>query len=401
MTCTVVRNLLVALILAGTLAACGTIYSRNPLPQKGDEMAEIPGLPINARFWGDQASPQMINLVRHATPEQMKQVLPGWYGQKLNFLAISGGGQDGAFGAGLINGWTAAGTRPEFHVVTGVSTGALSAPFVFLGPDYDDALRDVYLNHSTADLIDTRFWTAIATGDSALDTGKLRALIAFHVNDRMVQRLAEENARGRRLFIGTTNLDAARPVVWNITAIAASDYPDKKKFIVDVLLASAAIPGAFPPVIIEVDVAGKTYDELHVDGGTVSQVFIYPTALDLHVLLEKLNVTEPFNVFVIRNSKIKPDWKPVEPGIFSITENAIASLIRTQGIGDLSSIYLLTQRDGGNFNYTNVPGNFEMTPEELFDPAYMKALYDIGYAMGKNGIDWQTLPPSAEVIPLN
>jgi hypothetical protein len=394
------RLLFLSIPLALALAACGTIPDRNPLPQQEDKLAEIPGLSREARFWGDEAPELLLERLRTWTPEQMKEFLPTWYGKTPHYLAISGGGQDGAFGAGLMNGWSASGKRPEFQVVTGVSTGALSAPFVFLGPDYDDELKDVYTKNRTSDLLEFRPWTVIATSDAALDTDKLRAVIAGYINDELIRRLAEEYRRGRRLLIGTTNLDAARPVVWNITYIAASDYAGKRELIVDVLLASASIPGAFPPVLIKIKAGEETFDELHVDGGAISQVFIYPSSLDLAALLKRMEVHEPFNVYVIRNSKLKPTWKPVEPGIFRITASAISSLIRTQGLGDLSTIYLLTQRDGGNFRLTYVPDDFEVEPKEQFDPEYMNALYEVGYEMAKDGIEWWERPPATETTKI-
>ncbi len=395
-----ISRVAVLLFVPVALAACGTIPDRNPLPQQGNELAGIPGLPPDARLWGDQAPELLLERLRTWTPEQMQAFIPSWYGQELNFLAISGGGQDGAFGAGLLNGWTETGRRPEFQIVTGVSTGALSAPFVFLGPDYDDELKEVYTTKSTADLVEVRPWTVIATGDAALDNDKLRGVIAHYVDDEMIRRLAEEYRRGRRLFVGTTNLDAGRPVIWNITAMAASDYPNKRKLIVDVLLASAAIPGAFPPVLVEVEVDGKTYDELHVDGGAVTQVFVYPTSLDFAQVLERLEVSEPFNIYVIRNSKLKPDWKPVEAGIFEITATAISSLIRTQGLGDLSSIYLLAQRDGGRFRLSYVPDDFDVESDEMFDLDYMKALYEVGFDLGRQGGRWEDQPPATRTIEI-
>ena len=400
MRLTASRPLFLSIPLALALAACGTIPDRNPLPQQEDKLAEIPGLSREARFWGDEAPELLLERLRTWTPEQMKEFLPTWYGKTPHYLAISGGGQDGAFGAGLMNGWSASGKRPEFQVVTGVSTGALSAPFVFLGPNYDDELKDVYTKNRTSDLLEFRPWTVIATSDAALDTDKLRAVIAGYIDDELIRRLAEEYRRGRRLLIGTTNLDAARPVVWNITYIAASDYAGKRELIVDVLLASASIPGAFPPVLIKIKAGEETFDELHVDGGAISQVFIYPSSLDLAALLKRMEVHEPFNVYVIRNSKLKPTWKPVEPGIFRITSSAISSLIRTQGLGDLSTIYLLTQRDGGNFRLTYVPDDFEVEPKEQFDPEYMNALYEVGYEMAKDGIEWWERPPATETTKI-
>ncbi|WP_340118636.1 patatin-like phospholipase family protein [Pelagibius sp. 7325] len=380
------------------LAGCGSVADRNPLPQVDDQLAEIPGLPPDARFWGDQAPALLLERLRTWSPAQLQALVPSWYGKRANFLAVSGGGADGAFGAGLMNGWTASGTRPEFQIVTGVSTGALSAPFIFLGPDYDDELKEVYTTNATEDLVDMRAWTVIATGDAAFGNGKLRGVIEHYVDDEMIRRLSEEYRIGRRLFVGTTNLDAGRPVAWNITSIAASDFPEKRALIVDILLASASIPGAFPPVLIEVEVAGTTYDELHVDGGAVSQVFVYPSTLDFARVLERAEITEPFNIYVIRNSKLKPTWKPVEAGIFTVTATSISSLIRTQGLGDLSSIYLLTQRDGGNFRLTFVPDDFAVEPQEMFDPHYMNALYQLGYDMAREGIDWWEQPPATLIV---
>ena len=398
MRLTATRLLFLSIPLALALAACGTIPTRNPLPQEEDKLAEIPGLSREARFWGDEAPELLLERLRTWTPAQLKEFVPTWYGKTPHYLAVSGGGQDGAFGAGLMNGWTASGKRPEFQIVTGVSTGALSAPFVFLGPDYDDELKDVYTKNRTSDLVEFRPWTVIATSDAALDTDKLRAVIAGYIDDELIRRLAEEYRRGRRLLIGTTNLDAARPVVWNLTYIAASDYADKHNLIVDVLLASASIPGAFPPVLIKIKAGEETFDELHVDGGAISQVFIYPSSLDLAAVLRRMEVHEPFNVYIIRNSKLKPTWEPVEPGIFRITAASISSLIRTQGLGDLSTIYLLTQRDGGNFRLTYVPDDFEVEPKEQFDPDYMNALYQVGYDMAKDGIEWRERPPATETI---
>ena len=380
------------------LGACGTVPDRNPLQQHGDQLAAIPGLPADARLWGDEAPELLLERLRTWPPEKLRTFLPSWHDKPLSFLAISGGGQDGAYGAGLINGWTASGQRPEFQLVTGISTGALSAPFVFLGPDYDDKLKEVYTTKSTADLAEVRAWTVIATGDSAFDNTKLRNLISSYVNEEMIRRLTEEYRKGRRLFVGTTNLDAARPVVWNITSIAASDYPDKQQLIVDVLLASASVPGVFPPVLIKIPSGGEVYDELHVDGGAVTQVFVYPSSLDFSAVLDRMGIDGPFSIYVVRNSKLKPDWKPVEAGIFEVTATSISSLIRTQGIGDLSSIYLLAQRDGGRFKLTYVPDDFDVDFDEMFDPDYMKALYQRGYEEGLRGGIWVEQPPATKII---
>jgi len=393
-------RLLTALLLCSVVTACGTIPDRNPVPLADGRLAEIPGME-NVRFWGDETPESLVERMRHGNIDEIRARSSGIVGIQHHYLAISGGGQDGAFGAGLLTGWTETGTRPEFTMVTGISTGALSAPFAFLGSDYDKALTEIYTTLSSEDLIEQRSWTVIATGDAAVDTKKLRAIIDQYVDDAMILRLAEEHQRGRRLFIGTTNLDARRPVIWNVTAIAASGAPNAHDLIIDVLLASASIPGAFPPVFIQVERDGMTYDEIHVDGGAVQQAFVYPSTIDWPVLLEKLDAKGRPQLYIIRNSLLKPRWEPIEASIFTLTKTALASLIRTQGLGDLNRMYLVAQRDGADFHLAYIPDSFAMEPHEPFDQAYMNGLYDLGQAMTKNGYPWATLPPDNVVTPLD
>jgi predicted acylesterase/phospholipase RssA len=353
------------------------------------------------RFWGDETPEHFIEVIRTLSKEELQQRAPEISGVQHHYLAISGGGQEGAFGAGLLNGWTAEGTRPEFTMVTGISTGALTAPFAFLGPDYDDELTEVYTTLETKDILEKRPWTVIATGDAAADVGRLRGVIEGYLDEEMLSHLATAFRDGRHLYIGTTNLDARRPVIWDVTAIAASGHSDAPDLIVDILLASAAIPGAFPPVLIEVERDGKRYDELHVDGGASQQVFVYPSTIDWPALLEKVDAKGRPQIYVIRNSQLKPRWNPVEASVFSVSANSLRSLIRTQGIGDLSRIYLMTQRDGGDFYLAYIPDAFVETPEETFDQPYMKNLYDLGYNMAKDGYPWALIPPDMIVRPLN
>lgn len=173
------------------------------------------------------------------------------------FLAISGGGDEGAFGAGLLVGWTDAGTRPEFQVVTGVSTGALIAPFAFLGTEYDRELREVYTTISSDDILSTRNVVAGVLKDALSDTTALWRLISRYVNEQMMAGIAREYAKGRLLLIGTTDLDAQRANIWNIGAIAASGHPGALDLIRKILRASSAIPGLFQPVLIDVELTGK------------------------------------------------------------------------------------------------------------------------------------------------
>jgi len=278
-------------------------------------------------------------------------------------------------------------------MVTGISTGALTAPFAFLGPDYDDTLKEVYTTTSTKDILKKRKILSAAFGDSLADTTPLKALIAKYVTADVVSAIAGEYPSGRRLYVGTVNLDAGRSVIWNIGAIAASAYPHKLELIQDILRASAAIPIAFPPVSISVESNGRKYEELHVDGGTGSQVFVYPAAVDWKRITKKLKVKGDPGVYVIRNSFLEPDYQGINRSMLPIASRSIDSLIRTQGIGDLYQIYALCKRDGNDFNLAYIPAEFTEKPMEGFDPVYMGKLYELGYRMASKGYPWIKAPP--------
>ena len=383
--------LVVAAVVA-TGSGCAGLPARNPLPLELTNQAVVPGVP-EARFWGDEWPKFSMERFETFTEKDFQRDFAGIYNQPHSYLAVSGGGANGAFGAGLLVGWTQTGTRPEFTMVTGISTGALSAPFAFLGPDYDDQLKKVYTTTSTNMIAKKRNPVLTPFGDSMVDTRPLRALIAAYISTDVIEAVAREHKKGRRLFIGTANLDAGRSGIWNMGAIAASDYPRKVELFYDVLQASSAIPVAFPPVVIPVEANGQSYDEMHVDGGTGSQVFVYPAAVDWKLITEKLEVQGAPKVYVIRNSFLDPDYRGVKRSIFPIGMRTINSLIRTQGIGDLYQIYTLCTRDGNEFNLAYIPSDFTEEPGEGFDPVYMSKLFDLGYRMALAGYPWQKVPP--------
>ena len=383
--------LLAIISIVHLLSGCGTLPVRTPLPEKFGETAQIPGIPLG-RFWGDEV-PSDIEAVFGQPREKLMQEYSGIFGREHTYLALSGGGENGAFGAGLMTGWSAAGNRPEFTMVTGVSTGALMAPLAFLGSAYDAQLKEMYTTFRTKDLVIKRNLLAALTGSSAADTRPLGKMIAKYINQQVMAAIAAEHKKGRRLFIGTVNLDAKRPVIWNIGTIASSGQAGALELIHQVILASASIPAAFPPVFIEVEAGGKRYDEVHVDGGTASQVFLYPTYLDWKIVLRHLEVKGTPKAYVIRNSFLKPKWETVKPKIMRIAGISINSLIRTQGIGDMYRIYLYTQRDGIDYNLAYIPGDFDVKSNEDFDPVYMGKLFDLGYHLAKNGYPWLKGPP--------
>jgi predicted acylesterase/phospholipase RssA len=385
-------QILLAGLLAIALNACSTAADRNALPLEFTKKAHIPNIP-EARFWADEWPRYSMTKFNTYSEADFRREFPAIYEQPHNYLAISGGGANGAYGAGLLTGWTEQGTRPEFTMVTGISTGALSAPFAFLGPEYDDKLKEVYTKTKTSDIVKERSLLPAILGDSMADTAPLRKLIKKYVTADLIAAIAREHNRGRRLFIGTMNLDAGRSVIWNIGEIASSDYPEKDRLIYDVLQASAAIPVAFPPVVIPVMANGQMYDELHVDGGTGSQVFVYPAAVDWATVTKKLKVRGKPNVYVIRNAFLNPNYLGVTPNLLPIASRSIDSLIRTQGIGDLYQIFVLSERDGNDFNLAYIPSSFTVKPSEGFDPVYMGKLFELGRQKSAAGYNWEKAPP--------
>ena len=382
------------LLIAGlVLAACAgpTVDSlREPVPESLVDRTAVPGY-SHIRYWGDTGEGLSPNIVSEVMAQQRAA---GFAPKNPSFLAVSGGGSNGAFGAGVLFGWTAAGTRPEFVVVTGISTGSLIAPFAFLGPPYDELLKQAYTDISGEDIYEKKGVFAILGSESVADNTPLRHLVSRYVTDRMVSDIAREHNRGRRLLIGTTNLDAERPVVWDIGTIANSGDPGRKKLIQDILVASASIPGVFPPVNIKVVADGKSYDEMHVDGGTSNQAFMFPTNFSLKQAdkeMKRGKVTR--TLYVLRNGKVTPEYSKVKPKLAAIVGKSISSLIKYQGIGDLYRMYANAQRDGIAFRAVWVPDSFTIVEPEPFDPAYMDALFELGYGTGRNGIPWEVHPP--------
>lgn len=393
---TVQRSVLVSLL--ALVSACAHVPKRSPLPAEHVENAGVFGIP-RARMWGD-AVPPWVHDWFEKTKAELQERYSGVYGRPHTYLAISGGGTSGAFAAGILLGWTEAGNRPEFTTVTGISAGALVAPFAFLGPEYDEVLKRVSSDLEAGDVYKERRLIRALRTDAMATTEPLQALIARYVDQEVVEKIAAAHRDGRSLNIGTTNLDSMRPVIWRIGPIANSGHPEALALIRRILLASASVPAAFSPVLIPVEVNGLTYDELHVDGGAASQVFFYPVGVDYEEVLSKLKVPGRPKVYIIRNSRLDPIHEQVENKLFPIAERSLDSLIRTQGIGDLYRIYLQTCRDGLEFHLAYIPPDFTMKSDGGFDRAYMRALFDLAYERSKAGYPWKKMPPELQDAPI-
>jgi hypothetical protein len=394
-----------AVLVAGGLVAVRGLRVPPRLPAVPEALttrAEIPGIP-GARYWvGIDIEPFVRDVVAAREREQDFLARTGHAGElpPTALLAVSGGGDKGAFGAGLLCGWSASGKRPEFKGVTGVSTGALIAPFAFAGPDYDHVLRTVYTSLGPHDVARKRSILAAINNDGMADNRPLWDQLSRYVDEALMRRIAEEHERGRMLLVGTTNLDARQPIIWNMGKIAASGGPAALELFRRVLLASAAIPGAFPPTMFGVEVDGTPYEEMHVDGGASAQVFLYPPNMRRVAasLGEELGRGREIDLYVIRNSYLHPSWAPVERRTISVAGPAIASLIHTQGMGDLVRIFLTAQQDGLDFNLAYIDEDFDVEHEMDFDTEYMKALYDYGFRQGREGYPWKKTPPRFEAL---
>jgi len=393
-------RILVGLTLSILIGGCASDnLLRDPVPQGLVNVAQVDNLD-HVRFWGD-IPPGGYEFVTDRRVAQLKAYygVPELKGRKveINSLSLSGGGSDGAFGAGLLVGWSESGTRPRFDVVTGISTGAMIAPMAFLGPRYDAMLKEAYTTISTDQVARAQVLPALFGATAGLaDSKPLAGLIARYTSQQMLTDIAAEYRKGRILLIGTTNLDAQRPVIWDIGALASSGHPDALKLMRRIILASASIPGAFPPVEINVTADGRPYDEMHVDGGVTRQVFLYPPGYEPQVVDRALGWKPVRHAYIIRNSKVAPEFKITESKILPIASRSISTLIKTQGIGDLYQIYLTTQRDRVDYNLAYIPADFDVPSKSAFDKVYMNALFNLGHSLGRSGYKWQKSPPGLQ-----
>jgi predicted patatin/cPLA2 family phospholipase len=387
---------LVALVCVAAFSSVSNFFARLPAPEGSSvTITSLPNRP-GVRFWGDEVPGDLATAVRHWIPHMPQLATSAQrVGDRpvVTYLALSGGGSDGAFGAGLLTGWTKSGTRPTFEVVTGVSAGALIAPFAFLGSDYDDALRAVWTSYGTGDLAPSRF-IGFLGGPSLTDTGPLKQIITRYIDARMLAQIAIEYKKGRLLLVVSTNLDAQRPVVWNLGEIASIGTPAALDLFHQVLMASAAIPGLFPPGHIRVTAAdGRQYEEMHVDGGVTREVFVAPAQLSFRAFDQFYPVAPRRQVFVIKNGKTQPEYDAVKASTLAITERSLLTMIKSHQLGDIYRIYRMARDDGVDFNIAAVPPSFNVKAREAFDKHYLLQLFETGVAQGATGGQWLHEPP--------
>jgi hypothetical protein len=337
--------------------------------------------------------------------ESIKAEAPGKFDpdcdglREYDVLALSGGGANGAFGAGFLAGWTQAGTRPDFKVVTGVSTGALQATHAFLGSDYDNVLREIYTGISTEDVHVPRGLLEGLFSDALRDTEPLQRLIEKHVTNEVLAAVAAKHAEGYRLFVGTTNMDAHEFVIWDMGAIASSGRPDALAQYRKVLLASSSVPIVFPPVYFQVEGSdGKQYAQMHTDGGTYAQVFFRGFLLEFEEAIRNAAIDWSgleISLYIIRNGQADEDlYAPIGPSTLEIANATISQLFHITMRAALFRMYFLTSRFGVRFNLAEIPADYPYDLDPMnFETERMQQLYQTGFKLAAAGFTWRTAPP--------
>lgn len=374
----------VIFIFIMTLAGCASL-PRTQFTAKQQSIAEIPGIP-HARFWADASAADFSRVIHM----KEMQTVAGEIGA-MNLLAISGGAADGAFGAGILNGWTAHGARPEFVFVSGVSAGALIAPLAFLGPHHDEELARAWTSGIAASVGEGGLFSLVFSQESRRIA--LYELVSSFIDEKMLAKIAVQYRRGKRLVVVTTNLDAQRPVVWDLGAIAASGHPRALQLIRNVLTASASIPGAFEPTLIEVEADGRRFSELHVDGGATMQVFTVPESILAQGGPAQKISKVPARFFVIVNNRLTPEFQVVQGSTIPVLSRSLSSLIKTHSRITLVATREFTRARNIDFKLAYIGDDFPTEPRSSFETPYMQSVFKYGYDKAARGAIWQEQIP--------
>ncbi|MEM6908358.1 MAG: patatin-like phospholipase family protein [Pseudomonadota bacterium] len=375
------------LVSAATLSGCVTWAERPELGKARADLAPLEGVET-ARIWSDAPAERWLQW-RSGLMEQRRQA---GQSEQLEILAISSGSEKGAYSAGFLNGWTKTGTRPQFDIVSGVSTGALIAPFAFLGTGYDDHLRTLYTQIETRHIYRPTTVSGFLGGPALADTSPMAQLIEMYVDDDVLERVAIAHRQGRRLLVQTTHLDAGRGVVWDLGALAASDRSDRLSLFRQVLLASASIHGLFPPVLIRPGSQEmSTVVEMHVDGGTTSSLFAAPPSI-----LYSEGASAPrlaSRITILYNGQLAPDAVTVQPRAFEVLERALSVSIIEADRRSLAALRAFAEKNGTSLRVFEAGDLSDEEVDERFDTEFMRMLFAQGVARAKKAF----APPAAHI----
>lgn len=366
------------LIFAGMSAACAASRKYPPLRLATSTRLVEPGRSPYASSRSKPKAIQPIAQVEH---------------KPRNVLVLSGGGANGTYTAGVLAGWSESGHRPQFDVVTGISIGAIIAPFAFLGPDYDEVLVH-NANLRGRDIYRRRRLPALLWSDSLADSTPLQRRISELVTDELLERIAVEHERGRRLYIGTTNLDTKRLVVWDMGAIAAGDDPERLRLFRKIIIASAAVPPLLPSVPINVEVNGNRHTELHVDGGTTAALFLHPAMLGFNPKQSGRKKGDQ-HVYVIMASSLQQPSEPVERTLARVGGESLSTVLHAKMLGELERVQELSTSAGASFSLAAIPSGIQRSADGMaFDRDLMRRLFDQGFRSALDGSCWRNSLPS-------
>ncbi|MFA4981440.1 MAG: patatin-like phospholipase family protein [Candidatus Omnitrophota bacterium] len=383
-----------------SIQGCATLRPRNAVPLDFDGKVTISGMP-DIRTDIDNPDPIVMqkSLVDSFKQEDKDAYPSSGSGVKIYpVLAISGGGANGAYGAGLLKGWSEEGSRPLFKIITGVSSGSIIALYTFLGKEYDEALEKFFTTMSTKDIMKQKNFFSIMLGDSLFSSAPLAKKISAIVDGKLMTKVAEEHKRGRRLFVGTVNLDAQEFVVWDMGALACKGGSDSLLMFRKIILASCSLPMTFSPVHFKVsDVTGELYDEMHVDGGTIRGVFYINRLTKNMEGAAKLFGIDPSKyrpqIYILSNTYMSPIRQQVKDDLVGISVRSLDTVVAAANNGDIYRLYATAKKRGLDFNLAYIPSDFKPDPKELFDKKEMQRLFKRGYDDAVNGYEWHKTPP--------
>jgi predicted acylesterase/phospholipase RssA len=382
------------------LEGCAFVRPRNAVPIDFSGKVSIAGM-LDIRTDIDDSDPIAMQKsladsfkedteFNYPTNAQGKKIYP--------VLAVSAGGPKGAYGAGFLKGWSKQGSRPTFKIITGVSSGAIIALCAFLGKDYDDQLEKFFTTISTKDIMKQNNILSILFGKSFMSSTPLAKKISSIVDENLIKKVAQEHRRGRRLFIGTVNLDAQEFVVWDMGAIACKGSPDSLDLFRKILLASSAMPMMFPPVYFEVtSTSGELYSEMHVDGGAMREVF-YIDRLTKNIEgapeISGIDLSEYSpQIYILCTSYMSPVRQQIKSNAVDIGLSSLETLQASAFSGDIYRLFAFAQRSNLDFNLAYIPVDYKPHPKEFFDTNEMQRLFKRGYDDAINGYKWHKTPP--------
>ena len=380
------------------ISACAKELFRTPVPAELEEVVEVVGM-SNVRVWGDSFDPGWQADVVQSIRDEPEGLFPRGPNGEFQYsgLSLSGGGDHGAFGAGFLKGWSASGKRPVFKVVTGISTGALIAPFALLGSEFDDTLEEVYTQVTADDIYRKQSILGAYWRESLVDNQPLRNMVEEYITDEIIDAIGVAHNNGQRLLIGTTNFDAQRAVIWSMGAVANSRHPDVYGMFRQIIIASAAIPILFPPSFIEVEAEGETYDEMHVDGGTMGQMVFFGSSIDWKsALRDASGELEPVDnsvLYIIIDGEIGHHYDVVPRRLAPIANRTIKTMIKVSTLSSLYKMFLHAEVNGYDFRYVSLPSTYKPFDDTPYDPEEMRRMFRIGHKMGSEGGSWLSNPP--------